>query len=78
MDNASIPCLDEEDIRAGDVIVIQDIEWDIDDEDPEDLGLPDEVKMTVPKDWDEDSSIADHLSDEYGFCVNDIGKVRRA
>lgn len=43
-----------------------DIVWDTDGEDEEDLGLPSRVEIPFFVDDDE---IADHLSDEYGYCV---------
>lgn len=48
-------------------VLIVDIDWETDGEDPEEMGLPSSV--TVPSDLEEDE-IADYLSDEYGFLVN--------
>ena len=48
-------------------IYITNIDWDIDGENKDELGLPDMVEVPVDMDKDE---IADMLSDYYGFCVN--------
>lgn len=48
-------------------VLIGDIDWETDGEDPEEMGLPSSV--TVPSDLEEDE-IADYLSDEYGWLVN--------
>ena len=50
------------------MIVISDIVWDTDGDNPKDLNLPDEVRIADEMDI-EDDEIADYLSDEYGFCV---------
>lgn len=53
-------------IEMDGTIYAADIEWDVDDEDVTELGLPSQVK--IPPHVEEDD-IADYLSDEYGFCV---------
>ena len=47
------------------------IEWDIDEEDIDEVSLPEDVKVWVP----EGKDIADVLSDMYGFCINSIESV---
>lgn len=46
---------------------VTDIDWDTDGEDPEDCDLPESVD--IPLESLKKTSIADYLSDEYGFCV---------
>ena len=57
-------------------IKIHDIEWDTDGELPEKFGLPTEVILDCITEAqlteDEDAALADHLSDEYGFCVKNF------
>jgi hypothetical protein len=47
------------------------IEWDIDEEDLDEVSLPNDVDIWVADGQD----IADALSDEYGFCVKSIEQV---
>ena len=47
------------------------IEWDIDEEDIDEVSLPEDVKVWVP----EGKDIADVLSDMYGFCIKSIESV---
>ena len=69
--------LQEEELKAGDRVTLTGIKWDTDGEDPKDLGLESELTLTLPQDWDEDSSIADLLSDRYGWCVMNPGQISR-
>lgn len=41
------------------------ITWDTDDENPEDIGLPEEVE--IPENIKEED-VSDYLSDTYGYC----------
>lgn len=47
------------------------IEWDIDEEDIDEVSLPEDVEVWVP----EGKDIADVLTDIYGFCINSIESV---
>lgn len=67
-----------ETLNAGDRIIIEGINWDTDGDDPADLELPENTEITLPDHWDEDSEVADILSDYYGFCVNSIDEIRKA
>lgn len=61
-------------------IRVYDIDWDTDDDSPEELGLPKKTETDTEavgydvdeEGWNEDFdiSICDWLSDTYGFCVN--------
>lgn len=58
-------------------LIISDIEWDLDDDMTEDMDLPTSVELTSCRelgDVEECSlyDIADHLSDKYGFCINNF------
>ena len=47
------------------------IEWDIDEEDIDDVSLPEDADVWVP----EGKDIADVLTDMYGFCIKSIESV---
>jgi hypothetical protein len=47
------------------------IEWDIDEEDIDEVSLPEDADVWVP----EGKDIADVLTDMYGFCINSIESV---
>lgn len=47
------------------------IEWDIDEEDIDEVSLPEDVEVWVP----EGKDIVDVLTDMYGFCINSIESV---
>ena len=47
------------------------IEWDIDEEDIDEVSLPEDVDVWVP----EGKDIADVLTDMYGFCIKSIESV---
>jgi hypothetical protein len=47
-----------------------DINWDIDEQNPTELGLPSETIAIVDDDYDPENDAADLLSDQFGFCVN--------
>lgn len=55
-------------------VVISNIEWDTDGENPEELGLPtDCIEVGVEDGVEEDELddwISDYLSDIYGYCHN--------
>lgn len=51
------------------IVRLFDIRWDTDDENPDELGLPEEQIAVVDDDFDPEEDAADLLSDEYGFCV---------
>ena len=67
----------EDDLKAGDRIRLEGIDWDTDGDDPADLELPTETEITVPDDWEQGETIADVLSDRYGFCIHGISTIRR-
>lgn len=46
---------------------IVNVDWDTDEESPEECGLPEEVSIPW---WVPDERVADYCSDLYGFCVN--------
>jgi hypothetical protein len=46
-----------------------DIQWDVDGEDPKELGLPSDHIAFVADDWTPEDNAADLLADQYGFCV---------
>ena len=46
-----------------------DIRWDVDGEDPKELGLPNQHIAFVDDDWTPEDDAADLLADQYGFCV---------
>lgn len=49
--------------------IVSDIEWDVEEEDPDSKSeLPDTVRIPFSE-CDRDD-IADHLSDAYGFCIS--------
>ena len=72
-----MPELIEEELRSGDRITLTDIVWDTDGEAAQDLGLPTDLTLTLPADWDDDCNIADLLSDKYGWCVVTPGTITR-
>ena len=47
------------------------IEWDIDEEDIDEVSLPEDADVWVP----EGKDIADVLTDMYGFCIKSIESV---
>ena len=47
------------------------IEWDTDGEDPASLGLPHAVEVEA----DDEDSVVDALSDNYGWCINSVAAV---
>lgn len=47
------------------------IEWDIDEEDIDEVSLPEDAEVWVP----EGKDIADVLTDMYGFCIKSIESV---
>ena len=51
------------------IVRLYDIRWDTDDEDPDELGLPNEHIAVMDDDWNPEEEAADLLSDTYGFCV---------
>ena len=51
------------------VVRLYDIQWDTDDDSPDELGLPKEQFAVVEDEWDPEEEAADLLSDEFGFCV---------
>lgn len=55
-------------------VEMYDIEWDVDDEFV-DVGLPNTVRMFVYQE-DVPNGLADRLSDEYGYCVNNLSYRR--
>lgn len=65
----------EEDLKAGDRIRLEGIDWDTDGDDPADLDLPMDLELTIPEDWCEGESVADVLSDRFGFCVHGISTI---
>lgn len=67
----------EDQLQAGDRIRVEGIDWDTDGDDPLDLDLPLETEITVPDDWCEGESVADVLSDRYGFCIHGISTITR-
>lgn len=67
----------EEDIKPGDTIRASGIDWDTDGADAAELELPDEVTIRIPTDWEDHETVADKLSDEYGFCINGIKTLER-
>lgn len=77
--------IDENDIVAGQAVMAKGIRWDTDDDDTDDDGdatdtagdteLPDEVRIVTPDDWERGDSIADLLTDRYGFCIHGIGSL---
>lgn len=44
--------------------------WDTDDEDIEDLDLPDEIGIPEDIDQEDEEAISDYISDVTGFCHN--------
>ena len=50
-----------------------DINWDTDGADPDELGLPTETTIEA----DDEESVADALSDLFGWCVNSYGCERK-
>tara|TARA_B100000678_G_C18024373_1_gene428048 strand:- start:67 stop:303 length:237 start_codon:yes stop_codon:yes gene_type:complete len=71
-----IESLTENDIRAGETVLVKDIDWDIDwDESPEDVGLSSNMIITLPDNWQPGDSIADALSDKHGFCIHSVGRI---
>ena len=46
-----------------------DIHWDVDGEDPKEMGLPSDHIAFVADDWPPEDNAADLLADQYGFCV---------
>lgn len=44
--------------------------WDTDDEDIEDLDLPDEIGIPEDIDPEDEEVISDYISDVTGFCHN--------
>ena len=58
-------------------IVVTDISWDVDEDEVDDVDLPETVVIEHPSslliesalDNDYCDAISDYLSDEYGFCV---------
>ena len=46
------------------------IQWDVDGEDPNDLGLPNDHIAFVDDEWTPEDDAADLLADQYGFCVD--------
>lgn len=67
----------EEDLQPGDTVRLEGIDWDADGDDPSDLGLPMATDITIPSDWCEGESVADLLSDKYGFCVHGVSTILR-
>jgi hypothetical protein len=51
------------------IIRLFNIEWDTDNEDPTELGLPSEIIAVVDDDWTPEDDAADLLADQFGFCV---------
>ena len=51
------------------VMRLHDIRWDTGDENPDELGLPNEHIAIVEDDFNPDADAANLLSDEFGFCV---------
>lgn len=69
----------EDQINAGDTINAMGISWDVsgNDDDGEMPDLPENTKVEIPADWEPGDSIADLLSDQYGFCINSIESLER-
>ena len=76
--------IDENDIVAGQAVTAKGIRWDTDDDDTDDddaadtagdTELPDEVRIVTPDDWELGDTIADLLTDRYGFCIHSIGAL---
>lgn len=70
----------EDTLQAGDTVRLSNIDWDTtsdDGNDANDANLPDNVTLSLPANWATGDSLADLLSDEYGFCVNSIGSIDR-
>jgi hypothetical protein len=55
------------------IVRLFNIQWDTDDEDPDELGLPPEHIAIVDNDWNPVDDAADLLSDRYGFSVHGCG-----
>jgi hypothetical protein len=71
--------IEENEIKAGDVIKASGILWDTDDGNGGTaiVALPDEVTITIPDGWSEGDSVADLISDEHGFCIDGIRTLER-
>lgn len=71
--------INEEEINAGDTINAVGISWDIsgDDDEGEMPELPENAEIKIPFDWEFGDSVADLLSDQYGFCINSIESLER-
>lgn len=67
----------EESLQTGDRIRVEGIDWDTDGDDPADLDLPLSTEITIPDDWIQGESVADILSDRYGFCIHGIATITR-
>lgn len=50
--------------------------WDTDDEDIEDLDLPDEIGIPEDIDPEDEEAISDYISDVTGFCHNGFAWIR--
>jgi len=67
----------EDQLRSGDYIRVEGIDWDTDGDDPLSLELPLDTQITIPHDWCEGESVADLLSDQYGYCIHGISTITR-
>ena len=53
-------------------VEVSDIKWDCDDQDPDEIGLPDNVTVNLRYyvDGDMEEQLSDVLSDHFGYCHN--------
>ncbi|NCQ64811.1 MAG: hypothetical protein GW757_12930 [Alphaproteobacteria bacterium] len=75
-----IKTVDEDQINPSDKINAIGISWDIsnDDDDGETPDLPENVEVEIPSNWELGDSVADLLSNQYGFCIHSIKALERA
>ena len=66
--------IEEKDLKPGNQVMAVAIDWDTDGED---VDLPENVSITIPEGFDEGDSVADLLSDEYGYCIFSFSHLER-